>query len=160
VGRGEVWSGGTDNTSFGRHRGLKAAELQTFGVPGSKSQSEKRMKIFTQSIQRNRLVQFQGGANDRHDNFFTQHSEVGTTIAKKFTASLKALQLEIGCIGNPLLENYDELGLLATACWAKSFWKQLHFYHFAIHMEYAPLQLPQQNDALIVTIPAHWLHRE
>ncbi len=49
-------------------------------------------------------------------NIFTQHYEAGTTLAKKFTASLKALQLEIGCIGNPLLENYNKLGLLATSC--------------------------------------------
>jgi hypothetical protein len=88
-------------------------------------------------------------------NIFTQHYEAGTTLAKKFTASLKALQLEIGCIGNPLLENYDKLGFLAMACWVKGFWEQLHFYRFAIHMEYARLQLPQQNDALIVTIFQH-----
>ncbi len=85
-------------------------------------------------------------------NVFTQHFEAGTALAKKFTASLKALQLEIVCIGNPLLENYNELGLLAMACWAKFFWEQKHFYRFVIHMEYVPLQLPQQNDALIVTI--------
>jgi hypothetical protein len=41
------------------------------------------------------------------------------------------------------------------ACWAKSFWEQLHFYRFAIYMAYAPLQLPGQNDALIVTILQH-----
>jgi hypothetical protein len=38
-------------------------------------------------------------------NIFTQHYEAGTTLAKKFMASLKALQLEIGCIRNPLFEN-------------------------------------------------------
>jgi hypothetical protein len=48
-------------------------------------------------------------------NIFTQHFEVGMTLAKKFTASLEALHLKIGCIGNPLLENHNELGLLATA---------------------------------------------
>jgi hypothetical protein len=54
-------------------------------------------------------------------NMLIQHFEAGTTLAKKFTATLEAMQLEIGCIGNPLLENYDNLGVLATACWAKSF---------------------------------------
>jgi hypothetical protein len=88
-------------------------------------------------------------------NIFTQHYEAGTTLAKNFTASLEALKLEIGCIRNPLLEDYDELGLLAMACWDKSFWEQLHFYRFAIHMEYTPLQLPRQNDALIVIILQH-----
>ncbi len=83
---------------------------------------------------------------------FIQHFEAGTTLAKKFTATLEALQIEIGCIGNPLLENYNDLGVLATACWAKSFWERLHFYQFAIHMEYPTLNLPRCNDALIMTI--------
>jgi hypothetical protein len=65
---------------------------------------------------------------------------------------LEALKIEIGCIGNPLLETYGKLGGLATACWAKSFWEQLHFYRFSIHMEYPTLNLPRQNDALIVAI--------
>ncbi len=82
-----------------------------------------------------------------HDNIFTQHFETGMTLAKKFMGSLEALQLEalqleIGCIRSPLLENHNKLGLLATACWAKSFGEQLHFYCFAIHIKYATLQLP------------------
>jgi hypothetical protein len=56
-------------------------------------------------------------------HIFTQHYEEGTTIAKKFMTSLEALQLEIGCIRNPLLENYDKLELLAMACWTKHFWQ-------------------------------------
>ncbi len=83
---------------------------------------------------------------------FVQHFEAGMMLAKKFTVTLEALQLEIGCIGNPLLENYNNLGILATTCWAKSFWERLHFYQFAIHMEYPTLHLPRRNDALIVTI--------
>ncbi len=81
-----------------------------------------------------------------------QHFEAGTTLAKKFTAMLETMQLEIGCIGNPFLENYDNLGLLATACWAKSFWERLHFYRFAIYMEYPILHLPRRNDTLIMTM--------
>ncbi len=88
-------------------------------------------------------------------NMFVQHFEAGMTLAKKFTATLEALQLEIGCIRNPLLENYNNLGVLATACWAKSFWERLHFYQFSIHMEYSTLHLPRCNNALIVTM----LHR-
>ncbi len=83
---------------------------------------------------------------------FVQHFKAGTMLAKKFTATLEALQMEIGCIGNPLLENYDDLGGLAMACWAKSFWERLHFYRFSIHMEYPTLNLPRRNNALIVTI--------
>jgi hypothetical protein len=85
-------------------------------------------------------------------NMFIQHFEASMLLTKKFTATLEALQLEKGCIGNPLLENYNNLGILATACWAKSFWERLHFYRFAIQMEYPTLHLPRRNDALIVTI--------
>jgi hypothetical protein len=35
-------------------------------------------------------------------NIFTQHYEAGMTLAKRFMASLEALHLETGCIGNPL----------------------------------------------------------
>jgi hypothetical protein len=34
-------------------------------------------------------------------NIFIQHYEASTTLTKRFTASLEALQLEIGCIKNP-----------------------------------------------------------
>jgi hypothetical protein len=44
----------------------------------------------------------------------------GTTLAEKTSASHEVLQLEIGCIGNPLDENFEELQLLAKQCWAKS----------------------------------------
>jgi hypothetical protein len=41
------------------------------------------------------------------------------------SASLEALQLEIGCLGSPLKENFDKLHLLATPCWMKSLWDAL-----------------------------------
>jgi hypothetical protein len=53
-------------------------------------------------------------------NIFIQHYGAETTLATKFSASLEALQLEKGCLGNPLKENFDELHLLATPCWMKS----------------------------------------
>jgi hypothetical protein len=49
-------------------------------------------------------------------NIFVQHYGAETTLAKKFSASLKALQLEIGCLSNPLKENFDKLHLLALLC--------------------------------------------
>jgi hypothetical protein len=65
-------------------------------------------------------------------NMLIQHYGVGTTLAKKMTASMEALQLEIGCIGSPFGENYNELHLLATACWTKSLWEKLHHYKFCV----------------------------
>jgi len=79
-----------------------------------------------------------------------QHYGAGTTLARKITASLEALQLEIGCVGSPFAENYDELHLLTTACWTKSLWERLHYYKFRIHRDYPPLPLPRKCDALVV----------
>ncbi len=75
-------------------------------------------------------------------NIFIQHYRAGTMPAKKFMALLKALQLELGCKGNPLRVNYDEMQILATECWMKSFWERLHYYCFKIHLAYPPLIPP------------------
>ncbi len=40
-------------------------------------------------------------------NIFVQHYGAGTTVGLKYSALLEALQLEIGCTGNPLEEDYD-----------------------------------------------------
>jgi hypothetical protein len=54
-----------------------------------------------------------------------QHYSTSTTIAKKIRASIKALQLEIGCVGNPLNKNFDNRGALATPCCVKAIWESL-----------------------------------
>jgi hypothetical protein len=69
-------------------------------------------------------------------NMLIQHYGAEMMLAKKFLASIEALQLEIGCIGNPLGKDYDKYHVLATHSWAKSLWEQLHFYKFTIHLEY------------------------
>ena len=56
-------------------------------------------------------------------NMLVQHYGAGTTLAKKMTTLIKALQLEIGCIGSPFVKNYEELQLLATSGWTKSLWE-------------------------------------
>jgi hypothetical protein len=56
-------------------------------------------------------------------NTFFQHYGAGTTLALKYSASLEASQLEIGCTGNPLEENYKRYHCLATESWVKSFWE-------------------------------------
>jgi hypothetical protein len=85
-------------------------------------------------------------------NMFIQPYGAGTMLAKKFTASLEALQLELGCTGNPLQENFDEKDLLATKCWMKSFWERLHHYRFEIRFIYPSLTMPCQHDSLLVEI--------
>ncbi len=85
-------------------------------------------------------------------NMLIQHYGAETTLAKKFSASIKALQLEIGCIGNPLNKNHDKFHLLATHSWIKSLWERLHFYKFTLHLEYRQLDMPQRDNALLVTM--------
>jgi hypothetical protein len=85
-------------------------------------------------------------------NNFIQHYRARTTLAKKFTALLEALQLELGCKGNPLRVNYDEMHILVTECWMKSFWERLHYYCFRIHIAYPPLTLPHQYDCLLAAM--------
>ena len=83
-------------------------------------------------------------------NIFVQHYRAGTTVGLKYSALLEALQLEIGCTGNPLEEDYDRYHWLATDSWVKCFWERLHFYRFRIHLEYARLPLPCRNDTTLV----------
>ena len=83
-------------------------------------------------------------------NMLIQHYGAGTTLAIKLSASIKALQLKIGCIGSPFDKKYDNLHLLATPCWTKSLWEQLHYYNFRIHLDYPSLPLPCKGDALLV----------
>ncbi len=83
-------------------------------------------------------------------NMFIQHYGAGTILAKKFTALLKALQLELGRAGNPLWENFDEKDLLETECWMKSFWERLHYYRFEICLIYPSLAMPCRRDHMLV----------
>ncbi|KAL3798443.1 hypothetical protein ACHAW5_007395 [Stephanodiscus triporus] len=69
-------------------------------------------------------------------NMLLQHYGAGTTLARKLSASMEALQLEVGCLGSPFGENYDDLHLLATACWTKSLWERLHYYKFRVHLTF------------------------
>jgi hypothetical protein len=83
-------------------------------------------------------------------NMFIQHYGAGTMLAKKLTALLEALQLELGCTGNPLCKNFNEKDLLATECWMKSFWEHLHYYRFKIRLIYPLLVMPCQHNRLLV----------
>jgi hypothetical protein len=83
-------------------------------------------------------------------NMFIQHYGAGTMLAKKFTALLEVLQLELGYARNPLWENFDEKDLLATECWMKSFWERCHYYPFEIRLIYPSLATPHQHDRMMV----------
>jgi hypothetical protein len=85
-------------------------------------------------------------------NMLIQHYGAGTTLAKKMSTSIEALQLAIGCTGSPFVKNYEEFYLLATLCWTKSLWERLHCYKFRVHLDYPPIPLPRKGDVLLVCI--------
>jgi hypothetical protein len=81
-----------------------------FSFLGNNRNVKKGMEDDAQSFWRHQLVQLCGGTDDWHDQYVhSQHYVAGTTLAKKLSASLEAHQLKIGCIGNPLEGNFDEL---------------------------------------------------
>lgn len=97
-----------------------------------------------------RLLQTFGGiglldlATEQHIcriNLFLQHYGSLSTLGKKLTASLHFLQLQIGCSGCPLLQNYVALGHLATLSWVKVFWESLHHCPRTIEIDYSGLPL-------------------
>jgi hypothetical protein len=83
-------------------------------------------------------------------NMIVQHYGTETTLAKNFSALLEALQLEIGCTRNPLVQDYEKYHSLAMQSWVKALWERLHHYRFSLHLEYKCLGLPWRNDALLV----------
>ena len=85
-------------------------------------------------------------------NMIIQHFGVPSILGNKFLASLEALQLELGCLGNPLLEPYHKLHHLATACWFKVFWERLAFYKWMLYMDYPEMPLQRAGDASLLSI--------
>ncbi len=81
-----------------------------------------------------------------------QHYHTWTTLSDKITASIKALQLEIGSRDNPLNEDFLEHGLLATDCWIKAVWERACFYKFRLNLGYVTHRFPRESDQEIVDI--------
>jgi hypothetical protein len=75
-----------------------------------------------------------------------QHYRTGSTLLQKMQASLEALQLEVGCHGNPLNEDYGKRGCLATDCWVKAVWERVWTYKFAVHLDYVTLAPPRESN--------------
>lgn len=73
-------------------------------------------------------------------------------LGQKCQASLKALQVEIGCMDNPLEESFTSLGALATSCWWKAVWERLNVFCFRALMDYPILQFSWEHDCTLVTL--------
>ena len=84
-------------------------------------------------------------------NLFCQHYGSQSTIGKKLLASTHWLQLQIGCTGCPLLEDYDTWGHLAPLSWIKSFWESLHRCPGDIHIDFAGIEPQRSGDATLMS---------
>jgi hypothetical protein len=62
------------------------------------------------------------------------------------------MQLEIGCTGNPLNEDYATLGPLATEGWVKAVWEQASHYGYKVAFDYPTEELPRKNDCSLMSI--------
>jgi hypothetical protein len=67
-------------------------------------------------------------------------------------ASLEAMQLEIGCEGYPLNEDYGKLGILATDGWVKAVWERASYYGYKVALDYPTEVPPRKNDTSQVSL--------
>ena len=72
-------------------------------------------------------------------NLLVQHFGTPSIVGKKMSASMEALQIEIGCQGNPLELDYSIYSELATKCWLQSLWEKLHRFGFKPKLDVAKL---------------------
>jgi hypothetical protein len=85
-------------------------------------------------------------------NMVLQHYGAPTTLGQKLKATLEALQVEIGCVGNPLSEQYNSHGILATPSWIKSVWEQSNEFNLDFILDYNRIQAPRKNDITIIEL--------
>jgi hypothetical protein len=72
-----------------------------------------------------------------------QHYQAGRTVSSKLRATLEALQLELGCRGNPLDENFSLQGNLATDAWITLVWEGAWSHDFNIYLDYPVQSFPR-----------------
>ena len=85
-------------------------------------------------------------------NMVLQHYGVNSTLGHKCKMSLECLQLEIGCVGNPLREKFSSTGHLAADSWWKSVWERSNCFRFEFLLDYPTLPLPRENDCTLVQL--------
>ena len=84
-------------------------------------------------------------------NLLLFHYSVQSIVGDKLMCSLHWMQLQLGCIGNPLLQNYDEMGHFMPACWVSRLWESLHrFPSVSLYMKYDDIPPPRLNDQPIM----------
>ncbi len=78
--------------------------------------------------------------------------QAGRTVSSKLRATLEALQLELGCRGNPMNKNFSQQGGLATDAWITSVWERVWSHNFSIYLDYPVQPFPRDQDGEIVEL--------
>jgi hypothetical protein len=81
-----------------------------------------------------------------------QHFGSRSIIAIKMKAALEAIQLEIGCMGNPLEERFELRGKLATWGWITAIWERMSHYELTPVLVYKKIEPPREGDRELVEI--------
>jgi hypothetical protein len=81
-----------------------------------------------------------------------QHYGVKLTVSAKIKASLQAIQLEVGCRGNPFDEDFGAIGVLATECWIKFIWERMWLYNFRLYLDDPMMAFPRVGIITIVDL--------
>jgi hypothetical protein len=87
-----------------------------------------------------------------HVNMFFQHYHVSTNLSKKFGASLRYLQLQIGTPHHPFMLDYTKWGALAPLSWVQMLWKSLHYFDITLYMSYPTIPPPCKRNQVIIEI--------
>jgi hypothetical protein len=68
-------------------------------------------------------------------NMFLQHWDNPAPLGKCLRASLEYLQLEVGCRGCPLEENFEPIGKYCTHSWVRSFWECISWFGIDVSVD-------------------------
>ncbi len=85
-------------------------------------------------------------------NMLLQHYHTSTNLSRKFDASLRYLQLQLGTPHNPITLDYDKWGYLAPLPWVKMLWRSLHHFNIHLHMECATILSPRERDQVVMEL--------
>ena len=83
-------------------------------------------------------------------NIFMQHYDTPSSLGHKLSASLHWLQLQVGCLGSPLLLPYATWEHLSPICWAKCFWQSLDKFAVDLRVQYKSLPLQREGDMSVM----------
>ena len=85
-------------------------------------------------------------------NMLIQHYGTPSSVGHKLTMSLRYLQLQLGCRGNPLQLGYGTWSILAPRSWVKMLWHTLRLSHLDLRLAFDELPFPREGDETIMDL--------